>query len=447
MGCSLLLPIVPSQFATRITGRTVVLSTNFCRGYRQVRLCLTSASGTSRSGRTVSELLDRKWMLPDPRVIINEISFKPGHPGEPLSAPSFSNVTYGRQFSDINSNGYSFYVIRDDLLHPILNGNKARKLDAIMPVLQDNSVTHVVSCGGSQSAHASAVAMACSERGIRPHLLLRGEQPEVPTGYNLITLMFGDVTYIPRSKYAHREEMFRMHAGIVASSDGSVVWLDDLFERSLNDYSPGNGYLDENESWRASLNGAEKDMRKVVVIGEGAGNVAGLLGVVRLVKYLSEHDVTRNEQNVTLVVDAGTGTTAVGLAIGAMCFGLPWKIVAVMLAETIKGYKKKEKMLINDFKRISGLNKLEPRLNGLQDGIVHWVERIQPRRQVARQTGILLDPIYTLAAWEQAACLCRSEEENGSNVIMLHTGGTMNMFGLAQRFKPHFHELTSDFTN
>jgi 1-aminocyclopropane-1-carboxylate deaminase/D-cysteine desulfhydrase-like pyridoxal-dependent ACC family enzyme len=38
-----------------------------------------------------------------------------------------------------------FYVVRDDLLHPLVNGNKARKLDALFPLLVDYSVTDVVS--------------------------------------------------------------------------------------------------------------------------------------------------------------------------------------------------------------------------------------------------------------------------------------------------------------
>jgi len=39
----------------------------------------------------------------------------------------------------------SFHVIRDDLLHPIMGGNKLRKLDALIPLLQAHGVTDVVS--------------------------------------------------------------------------------------------------------------------------------------------------------------------------------------------------------------------------------------------------------------------------------------------------------------
>ena len=41
--------------------------------------------------------------------------------------------------------GTSFQLIQDDLLHPYCGGNKLRKLDAIMPQLQSNGISDVVS--------------------------------------------------------------------------------------------------------------------------------------------------------------------------------------------------------------------------------------------------------------------------------------------------------------
>ena len=40
--------------------------------------------------------------------------------------------------------GSCFHVIRDDLLHPIMGGNKLRKLDALIPLLQAHGVTDMV---------------------------------------------------------------------------------------------------------------------------------------------------------------------------------------------------------------------------------------------------------------------------------------------------------------
>jgi hypothetical protein len=193
------------------------------------------------------------------------------------------------------------WIARDDLLHPIVGGNKYRKLDAVIPALVNEGITDVVSsqpqsqspavagamtaillldapcscsclqdnqawcckqhkrlrvacatdlsperslslykhaaprnlaippavpgllcnrqvsgcmlspdgmlqvtCGGQQSAHTAAVAAACAEHGMLAHLLVRGEAPEVPTGYGLMARMYGKVHYISRQEYADR---------------------------------------------------------------------------------------------------------------------------------------------------------------------------------------------------------------------------------------------------
>lgn len=46
-----------------------------------------------------------------------------------------------------------------------------------------------------------------------------------------------------------------------------------------------------------------------------------LPGIIRLLCYLSENRLLGKERAVKLVVDAGTGTTAVGLGLGIICLG------------------------------------------------------------------------------------------------------------------------------
>lgn len=62
---------------------------------------------------------------------------------------------------------------------------------------------------------------------------------------------------------------------------------------------------------------------------------------------------------------------------------------------------------------------------------------VQECQKIAQQTGILVDPIYTLAAWDLATQLSQNGEED-TKVVMLHTGGTLGMFGLAQRYRSYF---------
>nr|XP_011457423.1 PREDICTED: D-cysteine desulfhydrase 2, mitochondrial [Fragaria vesca subsp. vesca] len=400
----------------------------------------------------VSKLLDRRWTLPSPDARIHQIMLSTSkvqpQPGRPLSDISFWNNT-NPCFSDaMAEKDDSFFIVRDDLLHPLINGNKARKLDALIPLVEDHSVTDVVTCGGCQSAHTAAVAVSCSERGLKPHLLLRGEQPEVLTGYNLMSTIYGNVTYVPRSLYANREKMLKSHADTLAGSSGTVLWFDDILEASLNQ-NDGALNLSQEIAQRSD------HPRKIVIVNEGAGDVVALLGLTRLVQYLSQNHLLGNGRVLKLVVDSGTGTTAVGLALGAICLGLPWEVTAVMLADTYDGYRHQEKRLISNFKRHFHTH-IDHCFNDIDKGIVHWVERCHPRKfgnvlegeleacqHIAQQTGILVDPVYTLSAWEKAMALHKKEAEveGGAKVVMLHTGGTLGMFGLAQRYKSYFSKL------
>ncbi|CAN4092524.1 unnamed protein product [Withania somnifera] len=330
-----------------------------------------------RKEEYVSRFLKRKWALNSPDTKINQIMIsKDGlqQGGENLGNLSFVNnlkPSMGDLLMRNNRKKPSFYVIRDDLLHPLANGNKARKLDALLPLLEDNSVTDVVTCGGCQSAHAAAVAVSCAERGLKSHLLLRGEQPATLTGYNLISTLYGNVRYVPRSLYSRREEMLLKHAHLVAGNDGLVFSLADL-EASL---SPN-----ESDEHSSQVDALSKRSKKVAIINEGAGDAAALLGVVRLVEYLSQDHLFGKDQQLKIIMDAGTGTTAVGFGIGAVCLGLPWEVTAVMLADTIDGYQKKEESLICEFRRCFTLHLSEQVLTGFEPGLVHWVERSSPRK-------------------------------------------------------------------
>ncbi|XVF43847.1 hypothetical protein PTKIN_Ptkin02bG0072700 [Pterospermum kingtungense] len=398
----------------------------------------------------MSKLLDRRWTLLSPDTKVHQITVSSTR--RQKGGGSFCNVSFlnnkqphlgNMMFED--NRGSSFYIVRDDLLHPVINGNKARKLDGLFPLIEDHGVTDVVTCGGCQSAHAAAVAVSCAERGLKSHLLLRGEKPEILTGYNLVSTIYGNVTYVPRSFYAHREKMLQTHASTVAGNSGNVVYCNDIIDASTTSQTFKCSDFVQMDAPRDT----KSHSTKVVIVNEGAGDAVALLGMFRLVDYLSQDHLLGRKRAFNFVVDSGTGTTAVGLGLGALCLGLPWKITAVMLADTIDAYREQERRLISEFKRQFCSLLDTDKLNGSDDGIVHWVDHSHWRKfgnvlegeidacqQIAQQTGILVDPIYTLAAWEMATEITRAHED--SNVVMLHTGGTLGMFGLAQRYKSYF---------
>lgn len=295
----------------------------------------------------------------------------------------------------------SFAIVRDDLLHPIA-GSKLRKFDARFPELIKDGTSHLITCGGLQSGHNAAFAAAAAESGISAHLLVRGEQLEIPSGFHLLTRMFGAVTYVTRKEYSDREKMFQTHV--------------ELLQQSI----PADA--------------------KVAVVAEGAADAVSLLGLVRLARYLG---VAPSADEIgTIVVDSGTGTSAIGLALGANLLKLPFRVVGVMLAGKQAYYDAQTDKLLAEFGHTYGLLVNSDRIP------LTWIDRPQPRKfgdvlpgeieqcsRIARKHGVLLDPVYSLAAWEVAAGLAAAGHPN---VAMLHAGGSLGLQSLAQRFPSDF---------
>ncbi|KAI8006938.1 hypothetical protein LOK49_LG07G02602 [Camellia lanceoleosa] len=119
-----------------------------------------------------------------------------------------------------------------------------------------------------------------------------------------------------RSLYAKREEMLAKHANLVAGGSRSVVWLSDILEASLTTQIFGKSNCE-----RLDVHRYVESLKRVVIVNEGAGDAVGLLGVICLVQYLSQNHVFGKEQAFEIVVDVGTGITAVGLGLGAICLG------------------------------------------------------------------------------------------------------------------------------
>lgn len=70
--------------------------------------------------------------------------------------------------------GITVYIKRDDLIHPVISGNKWRKLKYNILHVINGQHPEVVSFGGPYSNHLLAIAEACVIYNIRLHAYIRG---------------------------------------------------------------------------------------------------------------------------------------------------------------------------------------------------------------------------------------------------------------------------------
>jgi 1-aminocyclopropane-1-carboxylate deaminase/D-cysteine desulfhydrase-like pyridoxal-dependent ACC family enzyme len=76
--------------------------------------------------------------------------------------------------------GVDIYVKRDDYTGMELSGNKIRKLEFIMADALASDADTIITCGGAQSNHARATAIAAAKLGLDCRLILRTADPSAP---------------------------------------------------------------------------------------------------------------------------------------------------------------------------------------------------------------------------------------------------------------------------
>ena len=73
-------------------------------------------------------------------------------------------------------NGCSLFLKREDLLHPIVSGNKFRKLKYILKKTISNKIPVIATFGGAFSNHLPATATAGKMLGLKTIGFVRGEE-------------------------------------------------------------------------------------------------------------------------------------------------------------------------------------------------------------------------------------------------------------------------------
>jgi D-cysteine desulfhydrase len=300
--------------------------------------------------------------------------------------------------------GLKIFLKRDDLTSTALTGNKARKLEFIATEIVRQKADTLITCGGIQSNHARATAILAAQLGLQSHLVLRGKpDTEVQGNLFLDKLAGASIKHITPAEYEQVDKIM------------------------------------EEEAVKLRQHG-----RKPYVIPEGASGELGTWGYIKAtVEILNQ--LKKSKTKIDRVVCAiGSGGTYAGLFLGSRAFGWKVKVTGFNVCYTADYFKNRIGNLVVSFLKKYRW-KIRVDLNELDvvDGYVgEGYARSRPVERdlisaVARNSGIILDPVYTgkamLGVIEEARKGTIGSKEK---ILFLHSGGIYGLFPVAHLFFP-----------
>jgi len=285
------------------------------------------------------------------------------------------------------------WIQRDDLIHPIVSGNKWRKLTGHLEQMSSKSKRILVTFGGAYSNHLVATAVAAESAGIRCIGILRGEE-EMQNHYLDIAKAAG----------------MELHGVSRALYRDKLAAMDDILIRLA--LTP----------------------EDVFVVAEGGRGPLGLIGFHDLI-----NDWQKSGNRIEHIFHASaTGTTAVGLrkALDELSMLDPTlNEVAVHSILVLKNLTEQMEFAQRHNAELSLVEGYE--FGGYAKSTAALNDFVQ---SVSIRNGIAFESIYTgkalfalndwLIAQKESDALELDIESGVFPVVFLHTGGTLNYSGV-----------------
>ncbi len=321
-----------------------------------------------------------------------------GHLPTPLEAmPNLSKLL----------GGPNLYIKRDDCTGLSSGGNKTRKLEFLMAdALQKGAVT-VITQGAVQSNHARQTAAATAKLGLKCQILLENR-----TGSNAVDYC----------------------------GSGNVL-LDHLHGAPTRMFPGG---TDMNAAMEKVADEVRAKGGKPYVIVGGGSNAIGALGYVNCAIELVAQANDMNLRIDHLVHATGSAGTQAGLVAGLE--GLRSHIPVLGIGVRAPRPQQEENVyklacLTADHMDMSGCVARERVVANCDyvgagygiptDGMIEAINIL------ARTEAILLDPVYSGKGMAGLIDLCRKGHfKKTDNVVFLHTGGSVALFGYNGIFEP-----------
>ena len=301
--------------------------------------------------------------------------------------------------------GVELWIKRDDATGGELSGNKIRKLEFLLADAKAKGADTVLTCGGVQSNHARATAFACARLGLRSRLYLRTATPATPP---------------------------------TVAAEGGNLLLDQLAGAEVVFISPDD-YRRRTEVLAAAARELDAQGRRAYVVPEGGSNALGSWGYVAAVEELAA-DLARAKLDgpTTVIYACGSGGTGAGLIMGAARHAPHLRVVGVNVCDDAAYFQGFIGGLLADAARDYGL---QPGPVEILDGFVgrgyaqSRPEELRELALLAREEGVVLDPVYTGKAWYGLSeTLRRDPAAFGQRIVFVHTGGLFGVFPKAADF-------------
>ncbi len=304
----------------------------------------------------------------------------------------------------------SLHIKRDDQTGLAFGGNKARKLEFIMADVVESGADSIVTWAGVQSNWCRQVAASAARVGKRAVLVLL-KRPGLPVGEdgNLLIdrVLNADIRVVE------------------ASGEKSFLELENVkeFVSPILKEEEASG----RQTYLAPIGGSliEGSMRRPL----------GALGYVVAFAELLEQAQARGFTPDAVVLATGSAGTQAGLLAGAKLLSPQTRIVGISVAGSAKDISRYVKTITEAVLRDLGEAGEVP----VQDVIVvddylgdgYGVlneDIIDAIGLLARQEGVLLDPVYTGKAMAGLLDLVGKGTFREEEVVFLHTGGTPALF-------------------
>jgi len=296
--------------------------------------------------------------------------------------------------------GPEIWIKRDDCTVVATGGNKVRKLEWLIGEARAQGATHVVTQGAVQSNHVRQTAAVARRFGMTCIALL---EHRIETN---------DRDYL---------------------NSGNVL-LDKLFGCAI-EYRPAG--LDMNAEAEAMGAALRASGETVYVIPGGGSNRVGALGYVSCAQELMQQADEMGLRIDQVVTATGSAGTHAGLVVGLQGMNADVPVLGIGVRLPRPQQEANVHRLAEATADYVGVRGGIPRESvvancdyvGAGYGIptVGMAEAVQ---MLAREEGILLDPVYSGKAMAGLIDLIRQGAIGaGQTVVFLHTGGAVGLFG------------------